>query len=89
MNELWGMVGGIATMLLAGLWALFQHKLKKARSRAEKAEQLAQSAELKLKIGETAAKAKDDILAGQKERKEAEGCGGSEDRREFEKGGPT
>ena len=24
MNELWGMVGGIATMLLAGLWALFQ-----------------------------------------------------------------
>ena len=70
MNELWGMVGGIATMLLAGLWALFQHKLRKARSRAEKAEQLAQSAELKLKIGETAAKAKDDILAGQKERKE-------------------
>jgi hypothetical protein len=70
MNELWGMVVGIATMLLAGLWALFQHKLKKAQSKAEKAEQRAQSAELKLKIEETAAKAKDDILAGQKERKE-------------------
>lgn len=70
MNELWGMVGGIATMLLMGLWALFQRKLRKARSRAEKAEQRAQSAELRLKIGETASKAKDDILAGQKERKE-------------------
>ena len=70
MNELWGMVVGIATMLLAGLWALFQHKLKKAQSKAEKAEQRAQSAELKLKIEETASKAKDDILAGQKDRKE-------------------
>ena len=70
MSELWGVVGGIASVLLAGLWALLQRKLKKALTRAEEAEQRAQSAELRLKIGETAAKAKDDILAGQKERKE-------------------
>lgn len=70
MNELIGVIGAVGTVLLAGLWALFQRKLRKAQSRAEKAEQRAQSAELRLKIGETAAKAKDDILSGQKERKE-------------------
>ena len=70
MSELWTVVGGIAAVLLAGLWALFQRKLKKALARAEKAEQRAQSAELRQKIGETAAKAKDDILSGQKERQE-------------------
>ena len=70
MSEVIGVVGGIAVVLLAGLWALLKHKLRKALARAEKAEQRAQSAELRLKIGETAAKAKDDILAGQKERKE-------------------
>ncbi len=70
MNELIGVVGAIGAVLLAGLWALFQRKLRKAQSRAEKAEQRAQSAELRQKIGETAAKAKDDILSGQKERKE-------------------
>ena len=70
MSELIGVVGAAGAVLLAGLWALFKRKLKKAQTRAEKAEQRAQNAELKLKIGETAAKAKDDILAGQKERKE-------------------
>ncbi|MEA4864170.1 MAG: hypothetical protein VB088_02090 [Sphaerochaeta sp.] len=70
MSELVEVIGGIAAVLLAGLWALFQRKLRKAQSRAEKAEQRAQSAELRLKIGETASKAKDDILAGQKERQE-------------------
>lgn len=69
MNELLGLIGAVVTMLLAGLWALFQRKLRKAQSKAEKAEQRAQSAELRLKNGETASKAKDDILAGQKERK--------------------
>jgi len=70
MNELAGLVGGALAVLLAGLWALIQRKLNKARRRAEKAEQRAQSAELSLSIVETAAKAKDAILAGQKERKE-------------------
>lgn len=70
MNELIGAIGAVGAVLLAGLWALLKHKLRKALARAEKAEQRAQSAELRLKIGETAAKAKDDILAGQKERKE-------------------
>lgn len=70
MNELIGVIGAVGAVLLAGLWALLQRKLKKALTRAEEAEQRAQKAELRLKIGETAAKAKDDILAGQKERKE-------------------
>lgn len=70
MNELLGMIGAVVTVLLAGLWALFQRRLRKVQARAEKAEQRAQKAELRLKIGETANKAKDDILAGQKERKE-------------------
>lgn len=70
MNELLGVIGAVVTVLLAGLWALFQRKLRKALTRAEEAEQRAQKAELRLKIGETVAKAKDDILAGQKERKE-------------------
>lgn len=70
MNELIGVIGAVGAVLLAGLWALFQRKLKKALARAEKAEQRAQSAELRQKIGETAALAKDDILSGQKERQE-------------------
>ena len=70
MSELLGVIWAVGAVLLAGLWALFKRKLKKAQSRAEQAEQRAQKAELRLKIGETAAKAKDDILSSQKERME-------------------
>lgn len=70
MNELLAVIGIVGAGLLGGLWALFQRKLKKALSRAEEAELRASKAELRQKIGETAAKTKDDILVGQKERRE-------------------
>lgn len=70
MNELFGVIGVVGASLLGVLWALFQRRLKKALYKADEAELRANKAELRQEIGETAAKAKDDILVAQKQRKE-------------------
>lgn len=67
MSELWTVVGGIAAVLLSGLWALLVRRLKKALARAKEAEQRARKAETGQEIKHTETKTKDELVAAQKE----------------------